>query len=151
MCCPSCPDPTPMSCPSLGATLCSICQYKEEVYKFFKDKKFEFIQPESFSFRDQIQIFFSAKKIAGLHGAGFANICFWKPETEIIEFKTITTGMNSGNIALKTNLNYRGIICDAVNKLGGSIFLYLKPEKTSLPFKSTILIAPALILVFALF
>ena len=92
---------------------------KEEVYKFFKDKKFEFIQPESFSFRDQIQIFFSAKKIAGLHGAGFANICFCRPETEIIEFKTITTGMNSGNIALKTNLNYRGIICDAVNKLGG--------------------------------
>ena len=91
---------------------------KEEVYKFFKDKKFSFIKPESFSFRDQMQIFFSAKKIAGLHGAGFANICFCKPDTKIIEFKTITTGMNSGNIALKTNLNYRGIICDAVSKLG---------------------------------
>ena len=69
-------------------------------------------------YNNQIQIFFSAKKIVGLHGAGFANICFCKPGTKIIEFKTITTGMNSGNIALKTNLNYRGIICDAVSKLG---------------------------------
>ena len=27
--------------------------------------------------------------------------------------------MNSGNIALKNDLDYRGIICDALNKFGG--------------------------------
>ena len=63
-------------------------------------------------------MFFSAKIIAGLHGAGFANICFCT-KTKIIEFKTGDTGMNSGNIALKNNLDYKGIICEAINKFGG--------------------------------
>ena len=92
---------------------------KDEVYKIFKDNDFNFIRPENFGFRDQISIFFSAKKIAGLHGAAFANICFCSPKTQIIEFKTAGTGMNSGNIALKNNLDYKGIICEAINKIGG--------------------------------
>ena len=64
-------------------------------------------------------MFYSAKKIVGLHGAGFANICFCNPKTEIIEFKTATTGMNSGNIALKNDLDYKGIICEAIGKSVG--------------------------------
>ena len=92
---------------------------KEEVHKVLKENNFFFIQPEKFSFRDQIKIYSSAKKIIGLHGAGFANICFCNPKTEIIEFKTQSTGMNSGNIALKTNLEYKAIICEAIDKFGG--------------------------------
>ena len=94
-------------------------QNKDEVYTIFKNNNFEFIRPENFNFEDQIKMFFSAKKIAGLHGAGFANICFCNPKTEIIEFKTIDTGMNSGNIALKNNLDYKGIICETIDKFGG--------------------------------
>ncbi len=91
----------------------------DEVYDYFKNQEFEFIKPENFSVKDQINMYNSANKIAGLHGAGFANICFCKPNTKIIEFKTVGTGMNSGNIALKNNLDYRGIICEALNKFGG--------------------------------
>ena len=102
----------------------SISKYRSiynhtEVYDYFKKQKFEFIKPENFSFKDQINLYNSAEKIAGLHGAGFANICFCNPGTKIIEFKTSGTGMNSGNIAFKNNLDYRGIICDAFNKFGG--------------------------------
>ena len=92
---------------------------KDEVYKIFKDNDFNFIRPENYGFRDQISMFFSAKKIAGLHGAAFANICFCNPKAEIIEFKTAGTGMNTGNIALKNNLDYKGIVCEAINKIGG--------------------------------
>ena len=92
---------------------------KEEVYKILKENNFTFIQPEKFNFKDQIKMFFSANKIVGLHGAGFANICFCNPKTQIIEFKTTTTGMNSGNIALKTKLEYKDIICEATEKFGG--------------------------------
>ena len=70
-------------------------------------------------FKDQINLYNSAKIIVGLHGAGFANICFCSPGTKVIEFKTSGTGMNSGNIALKNDLDYRGIICDALDKFGG--------------------------------
>ena len=27
--------------------------------------------------------------------------------------------MNTGNIALKNNLAYKGIVCEAINKIGG--------------------------------
>ena len=102
----------------------SISKYRsiynhEEVYDYFKKQKFQFIKPENLSFKDQINLYNSAKKIAGLHGAGFANICFCNPGTKVIEFKTSGTGMNSGNIALKNDLDYRGIICDALDKFGG--------------------------------
>ena len=53
------------------------------------------------SFKDQINLYNSAKKIAGLHGAGFANICFCNPGTKVIEFKTSGTGMNSEILLLK--------------------------------------------------
>ena len=92
---------------------------KEKVYRILEDNDFSFIQPENYEFKDQIKMFFSATKIAGLHGAGFANICFCNPKTEIIEFKTKTTGMNSGNIALKTNLEYKDIVCEAIDEFGG--------------------------------
>ena len=92
---------------------------KEEVYNFFKSKDFKFLKPETYSFEDQIQIFFSAKEIVGLHGAAFANICFCNPKTKITEFKTVSTGMNSGNIALKNKLDYKGVICEAIDKFGG--------------------------------
>ncbi len=90
-----------------------------EVYDIFKKFEYQFIQPENYSVRDQINMYNSAEKIAGLHGAGFANICFCEPNTKIIEFKTDGTGMNTGNIALKNNLDYRGIICNAIDKFGG--------------------------------
>ena len=42
-----------------------------------------------YNFQDQIQMFFSAEKIVGLHGAAFMQIfVFANPKTKIIEFKT---------------------------------------------------------------
>ena len=60
---------------------------KEKVYRILEDNDFSFIQPENYEFKDHIKMFFSATKIAGLHGAGFANICFCNPKTEIINLK----------------------------------------------------------------
>ncbi len=101
----------------------SISKYRrfdnhKEVYDIFKKFNYEFIQPEKYSVRDQINMYNSAEEIAGLHGAGFANICFCEPNTKIIEFKTAGTGMNTGNIAIKNNLDYRGIICEAIGDFG---------------------------------
>ena len=102
---------------------------KEEVYKILKDNNYEFISPEKYNFQDQIQMFFSAEKIVGLHGAAFANICFCNPKTKIIEFKTESTGMNSGNIAIKNDLEYCGIICEAIDRFGGQQGKLIVPLK----------------------
>ena len=55
---------------------------------------------------DQIKYFYNAKKILGLHGAGFANIIFSKPGTNFLELKSNTAGKVCENLAKKCQLNY---------------------------------------------
>ena len=78
--------------------------------KIFKKKGFKFVNLESYSFINQIKLFNSAKIIAGVHGAGFANIIFCKKNTSIIEFKTRASGNIIKNVAIKNKLKYRGFI-----------------------------------------
>ena len=52
-------------------------------------------------------MFHSAKKIIGLHGAGFANLAFCQPGTEIIELRTTSTFKIIESIAKHNNLNFR--------------------------------------------
>ena len=52
---------------------------------------------------DQIRIFNNAKTIIGLHGAGFANISFCKPKTQVIELRSIGAGTIIKNIALNNS------------------------------------------------
>ena len=64
--------------------------------------------------------FFNAKKMVGLHGAGFANIVFCKPNTKILELQSNTAGdiIKKGSVVLvkkqdgsevrKTKINRKG-------------------------------------------
>ena len=49
---------------------------ENEVKICSKKNGFEFIQLEKLNFKDQTKIFNNADIIVGLHGAGFANLCF---------------------------------------------------------------------------
>ncbi len=53
---------------------------------FFEDCGFEVMYPEKLTVVEQAQLFSSASVIAGVHGAGFANIVYCSPGTKIIEF-----------------------------------------------------------------
>ena len=57
-------------------------------------------------FTDQIHLFNQAECVVGLHGAGFANMIFSKPDTKIIELKSYTAGAMFENLAKNNNLNY---------------------------------------------
>ena len=61
------------------------------------------------SFKDQINLFYHATLIVGLHGAGFANTTFCQPNSHVIELKPISAGPVCGNLANKLNLNYQDI------------------------------------------
>jgi len=82
---------------------------EKEVEKNLKDKGFSSVTLSDYSFLDQISLFHNAKKIVGLHGAGFANIIFCKPNTEILELKPNTAGDVIKNLAIKNNLIYNDI------------------------------------------
>ena len=65
-----------------------------------------------YSFLDQVKLFYHAKTIVGLHGAGFANIIFCQPGTKILEFKSNSAGDAIKNLALNNKLIYNDISSD---------------------------------------
>ena len=65
--------------------------------------------------REQVNLFNNADCIAGLHGAGFANIIFCRSGTKVIEFRNSSTGRMFENLAKKNNLKYKSIIIGEKN------------------------------------
>lgn len=56
-----------------------------EVQATFAENGFEIIKPTSLSFRQQVDVFSSAKVIAGSHGSALANMVFAPPGAQIID------------------------------------------------------------------
>ena len=78
----------------------------EEVMSFFKNKNYEIIFLEDMNFLEQINLFNNSKEIAGLHGAGFANIIFCKPNTKVLEIKPKFAGKAIENLSKTSKLNF---------------------------------------------
>lgn len=70
---------------------------------------FKILKLSEYSFIEQINIFYNANCIIGLHGAGFANIVFCKKNTTVIEIKSNTTGDIIKNLAISNKLKYINI------------------------------------------
>jgi len=81
-----------------------------EVRNLLESKGFKSLCISDFHFSDQIKIFNTATHIVGLHGSGFGNLVFSKPDTRVVEFKTETTGEIIGNLAVNNKLKYNSII-----------------------------------------
>ena len=56
-----------------------------EVAEFLKKQGYISVILEELSLREQVALFYNAENIIGPHGAGFTNIIFCKPGTQIIE------------------------------------------------------------------
>ena len=89
----------------------------EEVKQYLSSEGFEIIKLSEYSFEDQVSIFNTAETIIGLHGAGFANIVFSKPNTKIIELKIKShIGKEIENLAISNDLSYRALKFDLVGE-----------------------------------
>ena len=86
---------------------------ENEVKNYLLKNDFVPIKLGEIKFNEQVDLFHNADYIAGLHGAGFANLAFCKPGTKVIEFKSSTAGQAIENLAKKKNLNYNSIIAEA--------------------------------------
>ena len=82
-------------------------QNEIKLKELLKSSGYEFVKLQKLKFTEQIGLFHSAKKIIGLHGAGFANLAFCQPGTEIIELRTTSTFKIIESIAKHNNLNFR--------------------------------------------
>ena len=78
-----------------------------EVKNYLIKKGFSIIALSELSFLEQINLFSNAKQIIGLHGAGFANLVFCKPETLALEVKSEVAAPVIGNLAKKLGLKFK--------------------------------------------
>ena len=86
---------------------------EDEVKKYLLENNFVSVKLHEIKFKEQVNLFYNAEYIVGLHGAGFANIAFCKPGTKIIELRSSDTGPMYENYAKKNDLNYNSIITEA--------------------------------------
>ncbi len=110
----------------------------KEVKEFLISKGFEIIKLSTKSFVDQINIFHHASKIVGLHGAGFSNLLFCRPNTRIVEIKPSHVGDQLKKLGQKLNLNYINLLSETQNlkynfpNQLGDIFVDLKELEKSI-------------------
>ena len=95
---------------------------ENEVKNFLINKGFKSIILGNLHFSDQIKIFNNAETIIGLHGAGFANMCFCKPGTKIIEIKSNKTQKVIENLANTNDLFYKSISCKPIKFISENSF-----------------------------
>ena len=58
---------------------------------------------------EQVELFSNAEFIVGLHGSGFANLAFCRPNTKVVEMKSLTAGDPIKNLSEKNKLIYESI------------------------------------------
>jgi capsular polysaccharide biosynthesis protein len=80
-----------------------------EVKKYLLRNNFIPVKLHEIKFIEQVNLFYNASCVVGLHGGGFANLPFCKPGTKVIELKGNNAGTAIENLAKKNNLNYGSI------------------------------------------
>ena len=86
---------------------------EDEIKKYLLKNNFILAKLHEMKFSEQIDLFYNAECIVGLHGAGLANLVFCKPGTRVIELINITTASMYEIIAKKNDLNYTSIDVEA--------------------------------------
>jgi len=109
---------------------------EEEIFNYLKKKGFIKVKLAELDFIEQVYLFYNAKSIFGLHGAGFSNLIFCKKSTQIIEIKPYGATTIYKNLAKICKLNYFCLeikpISKSLGKNYGVIFLPLKKIKNLL-------------------
>ena len=98
---------------SLKAPPQRVLKNEEEIKKYLLKNNFTSVKLHEIKFADQVDLFYNAECIVGLHGGGFANLSFCKPGTKVIELKSVNAGTPIENLATKNDLNYNSIAVEA--------------------------------------
>ena len=84
------------------------------------------------NFKDEVQLFYNAKKIVGLQGAGLTNLIWCRKNTRIIEIRSRYTNKLYENLSIQNNLNFLKIQSKPLEKnikshsVGGTLKVNLK-------------------------
>lgn len=84
----------------------------DELIDFFARRGFEVVYPETLSVEAQARLFSEASVVAGVHGAGLANIAFCKPGTTVLELYGAHLAPCYWAISALCGLRYANLYCD---------------------------------------
>ncbi len=82
---------------------------ENELRDFLKKENFDFVKLSEISFLNQVNVFYNAEIIVGLHGAGFANLSFCRSGTKVVEIRSNETRKIIESIAKNNNLNFKAL------------------------------------------
>jgi len=86
---------------------------EEEVKNHLRKEGFKIVKLADLHFNDQVLTFNNAEVIVGLHGAGFTNIVFCKPNAKVIELSANPLDHVIKSLAIKNNLVHKLVSCDS--------------------------------------
>ena len=82
---------------------------ENEIKQYLISKNFTPTKLHELKFMEQVELFSNAEFIVGLHGSGFANLAFCRPNTKVVEMKSLTAGDPIKNLSEKNKLIYESI------------------------------------------
>lgn len=85
------------------------------VIALFEDFDFKVVYLEDYSISEQAYLFNNANYIAGLHGAGFTNLIFCKPNTKVLELQNLANVTTYFMISNQLNLKYHYVLPNEYN------------------------------------
>ena len=88
----------------------------DEIKKYLLKNNFNIVKLQNIHFTEQVNLFQNAECVVGLHGGGFGNISFCKPNTKIIELRSKGAGNAIKNLATKNKLNYNSIVVESIKE-----------------------------------
>lgn len=101
----------------------------KELMRYLKQHHFEIVYPEKLSVLEQAALFANADVIAGIHGAGLANIAHCKPDTKVFEIYGAHLAPCYWAISGLGGLRYSNLQC---NNLDHASHLKASTDKASL-------------------
>ena len=86
-----------------------LIENENEVERYLVSQNFVPVKLHDLNFMKQVELFNNAEFVVGLHGGGFANLAFCKPNTKVIEMKSLTSGDPIKNLSQINKLIYYAI------------------------------------------
>lgn len=80
-------------------------QNEDSLLGILEKYNFKIVYPEKLDFFEQVQIYYNAEIIAGLHGGGLTNIIFMNPSSKVLEIRRKNDATNNCYFSLASDLD----------------------------------------------
>lgn len=85
---------------------------EDKLIQFLKKQDFKIVQLSKYEFKDQISLFYNAKIIISMHGAGLTNLIFCRTNTQVIEIVHDVNKKDEDWFCSSTDFKFTNVVRD---------------------------------------